>query len=317
MIIDTATRVWTGPDPWPDRSEPQEGPVRQTAYSFPPHSPEAHLLAMHCVDGAFVLGYRSCRGGIDHPLEMIMAFVHEDPDRRFAVAGIDPLSDAPISDVERAMHAGAVGVTIAPADCACRPTHDRCMEVLRFCARRRLPVFVSNPGIARPLSVLEFANPALFDEPLREIPSLRIVFCDMGCAFLAETLLMLAKHPGAFASTAALASRPGALRTALRDAHERGVADKVLFGSGFPRCTPQVAIERMYRAAAFRPGPADDGAGSIPREVVRRIIERNVMDVLGLDVPPPPPRAARGDSGDEHDVLAPGEEAWNARELRP
>jgi len=280
MTVDCCIRVWTGPDPFgaaeaseASRGGANAGSVRNGALRE----------AMHCVRAGVVLGYRSERMGVHEPAERIAAVVHSDPDRLVGFAGIDPMAPSATDDLARAVDLGLRGVAISPADQGCRPTHERCMDVLEWCAERGLPVSVSNPGLGRSESVLEFARPALLDEALREVPGLTVVLGDIGRGFLDEALLLCAKHESCFAEISTLVARPGMLYFALLAAHERGVIHKLVFGSGYPDESPEGAIERVYSVNGVAGGPVGGGGWPlIPRESLRGIVER---DALGL-VPP-------------------------------
>ena len=269
MIVDACTRIWQGAEPWAAQS------------GLGSASSDSHAAAMTGVGASFVLGYRSDRLGVHVPAERVAAWVHQAPDNRFGFAGIDPLSPTALEDLETALGQGLVGVTISPADSGCRPTDERCRAVLEWCADRRVPVIISNPGLLTAQSALEFANPAMFDEALRELPSLRVIFGDMGRAYREETMAVIAKHPQAYAEISSVVRGPSALYHTLVAAHERGVLGKLVFGSGFPAETPQRAIERVFSVNGF--SPTSGGWSTIPREQLRAMVERDTVVLLGLE----------------------------------
>ena len=196
--------------------------------------------------------------------------------------------------------AGVVGVALAPADQGCRPTHERFVRVLEWCAEHGTPVFVNNPGLTRRESVMEFARPSLLDDALRGVEGLTIVLGDLGRVFLDEALILCTKHERCFAEISTLIRRPGALYGGLLAAHECQVAHKLLFGSGFPGERPERAIERLYSANSVTGGPVGGGGGGwpmVPREALRGIVERDALRALGVDAivggPAGPPAPAR------------------------
>lgn len=269
MIVDACTRVWQGAEPW----AAEAGQATSSS--------DAHADAMLGTGAAFVLGFRADRMGVHVPAERVAAWVHQGPDTRVGFVGIDPLSESPIQDLEAAVEQGMAGVTIAPADAGCRPTDERCKVVFEWCAQAQIPVIISNPGLLTPQSVLEFANPVLFDEALRDIEGLTIVFGDLGRVFREEALAMIAKHPRAFAEISTVVRGPSALYHTLIAAHERGVMGKLIFGSGFPAESPQRAIERIFSVNGF--SPTSGGWTTIPREQLRSMIERDTFQLLGLE----------------------------------
>ncbi len=239
-----------------------------------------HADAMACVDAHVVFGYRCERFGLHIPVEAVTASVNAGEGERLGVAGVDPTCDAALANIDKAAEAGLLGVTIAPADQGLRVTSEACMAAFERCALHELPVFIANPLLIQPESVLEFANPATLDEAMREIPNLKVILGDIGFGWLEEALTMCAKHERVYAEISSVVARPWSLFTTLIRAHERGVMSKLFFGSGFPAETPQRAIERIYTLAAHRPGGA---LPSLPREALRQLVERNVFAELGID----------------------------------
>jgi len=196
-----------------------------------------------------------------------------------------------MDDLERCREIGIRGVCVSPADQNCRPTSDAFLEVMEWCARHDAPVFVQNPRLYEARSVLEFASPALLDEAARTIPGLRMVIGDLGQLHLDELCSLIAKHPRVFAETSAIVKHARRAPRVLVEALERGVMHKLLFGSGYPQISPEVAIERLYGAGSFAAGTG--GGGSVggvaaPREQVRAIVERDTLELLGIELIPEP-----------------------------
>lgn len=269
MIIDVRTRIDFSSDPAGEPFDLSDS-----------GSPAAHRSAMKCVDAAIILGYRCDRYSIHVPMEAVAAAVHEDPDSRLGIAGIDPLSPGVFDDLDQAVDLGLVGVTIAPADQGCRLTHDRSLAVLERCAARKLPVVIANPMIAHRQSAMEFARPSAMDEAFAQAPGLTVILGDLGHGWVDETLLLVQKHERVFAEISGLVRRPWALYMALLEAYERGVMDKLLFGSGFPECAPEKAIERIYTVNTMR---GSSNMPAIPREQLRHLVERDTLAALDID----------------------------------
>ena len=142
-------------------------------------------------------------------------------------------------------------------------------------------MLIANPGIRRCESVLEYASPRDFDEPLREIDGLRVVLGDVGRAFASEALVLASKHEHVYIELSTVVSHAWSLRRVLLEAQDMGVLDKLLFGSGFPRELPERAIANVYHVN----GPALHASNEyhIPREQLRQIIERDSAKVLGIE----------------------------------
>ena len=86
-----------------------------------------------------------------------------------------------------------------------------------------------------------------------------------------------------FTTVAGIAARPWELLGALQGARDHGVDQKVLFASGFPFDLPARAIEAVYSVnglVATTPLP------HLPRPMLREIVERDAVSLLGLGTAP-------------------------------
>ena len=163
MTIDIRVRVWSGRDPLASALE--TSPTAGRASDRPQIDPSpSHLSRCGSVLHAAVLtGWRMDRLGVLVAPEHLARWVSDSPDTRVAFAGVDPSSDSALDDIDAAAELGMVGLTVAPADCAVRPTDDRFLLLAERAASRGMPVLVANPCLTTPASVLEFARPALLD----------------------------------------------------------------------------------------------------------------------------------------------------------
>jgi predicted TIM-barrel fold metal-dependent hydrolase len=272
MITDFLTRLWPDGDPFAGSA-----PRGKPAITSPDHGDlESHSAAV-------VLGYRADRLGIAVPNPAVAERIATDPGFYAGFGAIDPLADSLEHDLATVIELGLTGLTIAPADQGCRPTHERCRYVLEWAAARGMPVLVSNPGLTDPRSIMEFARPSLFDEVCRDLPALRLVLGDLGRAWLDEALLMCARHERVFAEISTIIARPAALESALSDAHERGVTHKLFFASGSPAMTTRSAVQAVYALIGF--GRHGEPRNAVPREVLRSIVERDSLAAVGIERP--------------------------------
>lgn len=280
MIIDLHTQVWSNLDQL-GREPAERIRARQTErIGTLDGSPAAHERAMTCVDGSLVFAFRSSRLGAHVPNELIAEFVARDPKRRAGVAAIEPLAPDAAEQVNAAIRLGFVGVTVSPAAQGFHPAHSDAMEVYEKCAASGLPVFITLGDPLAHQSMLEFGRPVMWDEVARTVPELRIVINQLGHPWVDETLTLLAKHEHVYADISGVASRPWQLYNALLNASAMRVMDKLLFASGFPRETPAKTIESLYTINAFSHGTQ---LPSVPRSLIRGIIERDAFTCLGIE----------------------------------
>jgi hypothetical protein len=296
MIIDCYTHVWDSP-----------GQLGRLARSFghaalspgmhsrgdaPNAGAQRHLAAAVQVDATIVLGFKSEYLGAEIPNDAVAAYVRTQPDKLIGFAGIDPSTPAlAAEELERARsELGMKGIALSPAAQNLHPSSSKVDAIYERAVSLGLPVLF-HPGvrIARE-SVLEFAQPVLLDEVARTYPGLKIVVAHLGYPWVRETLVLLAKHEHVFADISWLLHQPWEAYQALLAAHQYGVMEKLLFGSGFPFSSPAQSIETLYGLNQLCAGT---NLPRIPREALRGIVERDALGLLGIAHRLPAERVSR------------------------
>jgi len=280
MIVDLHTRLWTTVDQFGPAVAAQMRRRRVDPWDDTTAAPDEHTEAMEPVDRAVIHGFESTAlgGAITH--EQVAGYVQRDPKRFLGFAGIDPKAGDPVASLERAMGLGLVGVTVNPAAAAFHPTDTAAMELFEACQAKSVPVLVEAGSLMAPQARMEFARPVLFDEVAREFPQLKLVLGAFGDPWVDEGVALLAKHPTVYADLAGLTLRPWQLFNALLTAHHLGAMNQVLFGSNFPFATPEEAIKTIYSVNTLTQGTQ---LPSVPREQLRSVVERDTLEILGLD----------------------------------
>jgi hypothetical protein len=156
------------------------------------------------------------------------------------------------------------------------------MELYELAQSRGVPVFFPQGTHFPAKGTMEYARPLLLDEIAREYPGLTIVISSMGHPWVEEGIALIGKHAGVYATVAGLLRRPWQAYNALVLAHQFNVMDKVLFGSDFPYFTASEAIKSVYRLHEVTQGT---NLPSVPREVLRSMVERNALLALGIARP--------------------------------
>lgn len=280
MIVDCHTQLWDTtalPDPARARADGVEA--------------ARHLEAVDPVDRAIVLGFKSRYLGTEIPNHFVAEYVRRYSDKLIGFAGIDPTVSGWADELAIAQEElGLRGVVVSPPLQDFHPTDTRAMRLYEACLERRMPVLFEHHH-RNPAAKLEYARPVLIDEIARELPELRIVISQMGYPWVDETVVLLAKHPCVFADIAGLLPAPWRSYNALLAAYEQGVMDKLLFGSDYPYRAPAECIEALYSINQISSGTE---LIAIPREQLRRIVERDALAVLGIERParPSPARTA-------------------------
>lgn len=285
MIVDLDTRLWPRIEDLGDELAGAVRSIGSARWLQPDATGEAHSAAIRAVDAAVVLGFRSelIRGAI--PEASIRGVVERSEGRILLARAIDPMRSDASAQVESARQDGAVAIWMDPCTQGFNPTDTRAMRVFDRAEANQLPVFLGWSGPMPSSARLEFARPFLLDEVARAFPRLSIVIAGFGAPFLSETIALVAKHDHVFTTTSGVAARPWELLHALQSARDHGVDRKVCFASGFPFDTPARAIEAIYGVNGMIQATQ---LPHIARSVLREIVERDAISLLGLGVPPTP-----------------------------
>lgn len=240
-----------------------------------------HLAAAETVDACIVLAM--ARGSRERANEVLADYVGQHRDRMVGFAAIDPTQDAiGTKDLTALIEKLSLkGFVLHCSTLGFHPTHSRAMRFYEAVQEIGLPVFFHNGGHSLDAdAVLEYAQPYLLDEIARRFPELRIIIGNMGVPFVEQTLSVVAKHERVFAD---LTIRPGKVWQTYNivvAAYEREVVDKLLFGSGYPQSTAGECIETLL---GFNMLLADTKLPTVPRASIRNVIERDSLELLGLE----------------------------------
>ncbi len=282
MIVDVHTRIWDSSEQLGPAVAEQLRRSRRASWRRPDASPPAHEAAMEPVQAAFVLGMHSEFLGAHITHQQVADYVGQAPDKCLGFAGIDPTVEDVEESLIEARGLGLVGVTMSPAAQGFNPTATPAMSVYEACEATGMPVFLETGSSTARQAKMEFAQPFLLDEVARSFPDLKLVLSSMGSPFIEQGLALITKHPHVFADLSELILQPWQLYNTLVLCHQHGVSDQLLFGSNFPFCTPEKAIVTMYSVNTLTHGT---NLPTVPREMLRSIVERDTLDLLGLNRP--------------------------------
>jgi len=293
MIVDCHTHVWQSPTQLgsvdlgelspgerriPVRLSPSGKPIYR---ELPTADPDDHFEQTRAVDKAIVLGFKSTYLKAEVPNQFISDYVKKDADRLIGFAGIDPTDESAVDDVLHAREVlGLRGIAISPGGQDFNPTDTRAMAVYEKAMELKMPIVFHPGGLMSEQSKLEHSRPFLIDEVARSFPNLKIVIAQMGQPWVDETIAMIAKHPNVYADISGLLLRPWPAFNALANASSYGVIDKLLFGSDYPYTRPSDCIESLFSINQLVQGT---NLPVVPREELRGIVERDTLELLGLE----------------------------------
>lgn len=289
MIVDCYTHFWDSPS--------QLGPASaRGGRLFTGHRPDGgaaplnnagpdrHVQAGKPVDLTIVVGFVSAHLEAKIPNERVAEHVNRHPERLIGFAGVDPSRpQEALDELSRAQNdLGLSGIAVAPAAQNFHPSDSRAMRVYAKAVEFGMPVLF-HPGIwVGPEIRLDYARPFLLDEVAREFPEMRMLLAHMGLPWMDETIFLLAKHEHVYAEISGLLRHPWQAYQSLLSAHEQGVMDKLLFGSGFPFSTASECIDTLFSINQLCQGT---NLPMVPRDQLRAILHRDALAALRLRSP--------------------------------
>lgn len=279
MIVDIHTRVWHKSEQLGEAIHRQLRRTRREPWQSIDPSATALILATEPVEAAVVHGMTSLRLGASISAVDVQDVIKREPAKLLGFAGVDPNDPDRMRRLQEAIDLGMVGINLSPTLQGFHPSATYALEVFEFCEAHDLSIMIETHGELARQAAMEFANPALLDEPLRMFPGLHVCLKALGHPYIDQSLTMVAKHPNLYADISSLTQRPWELYNALITAHQRSVTDRLLFASGFPFAQPQDAIMACYSVNSLAQG---NNFPSIPREQIRTIIERDALSCLNL-----------------------------------
>jgi predicted TIM-barrel fold metal-dependent hydrolase len=239
-----------------------------------------HLAAAETVNACIVLAGQN--GPTTEVNKKLSQYVNKYKNKMIGFAVVQPDEDkVNTSSLEAVtLKLDLKGMVLYCSDWGIHPTNSRNMRLYESARELDLPVFFHNAGedIA-PNAVLDYAQPYLLDEVAREFPSLKIIIGNMGVPFVEQTLVMVAKHKNVYADLTIKPRNVWQTYNTVIAAHEYGVMDKLLFGSGFPSGNAGQCIETLL---GFNMLLADTNLPTVPRGSIQNIIERDALALLGI-----------------------------------
>lgn len=239
-----------------------------------------HFAAAETVDACIVLA--TSDGPSEQVNKRLAQYVDKHKEKMSGFAVLEPSRDKTgINNVKNVPDKlGLKGVVLYCSACGFHPAHSRAMRFYESAQELGLPVFFHNtadtPGGR---VVLEYAQPYLLDEVAREFGALKMVIGNMGMPFVEQTLSMVSRHKNVYADLTIRPRNVWQTYNIVVAAHEHGVMDKLLFGSGFPSGSASQCIEALL---GFNMLLADTNLPTVPRGSIRNIIERDTLKLLGI-----------------------------------
>jgi len=216
-------------------------------FYFPAQPLKGYLLEMDeaGVDSAVLLPIdaTSAHGGCIVSNEQVAELVSQNA-RFIGFASVDPNLKGSAKQLYQAVRQyGLKGLKLDPSLQQFYPNDpETAYPVYTACAELQIPVLIHMGLSWVPNGLAKFADPLLMEEVAQAFPQVNFILAHFAWPWINEAAMLAIKYPNVFLDTAILYS--GTPRDALKrvlaaqiglEVVERSLADKLLFGTNFPR----------------------------------------------------------------------------------
>jgi len=191
--------------------------------------------------------------------EQVSQLVSQSDGRFIGIASLDPTSPEAPSQCERAFtDLGLSGLYLSPVTGHYYPTDEHLDAIYDQCERFNKPVLFEAGLSWEPGALSRFGHPLAFEELAEQRPALRICLSGFAWPWVAETAMIMLKHPNVYTDTAALHfdnAQEFYEQIFTRDIPitlvDRSLKHQVMFGSGNPRFE-QIRMAQALDKLGFR-----------------------------------------------------------------
>ena len=282
MIVDVHTHIGTA-DFYGDRyREGQERGAKSAQKAGLATTPTDHWEAMKAVDKAIVVGFRTELLDCAVPNDYVADYVGAHPEKLMGFMSVDPHDAQSLAEIERCCDdLGLRGIKMSPVYQGFHPLDEMALRIYNLAQDRRLPILLHQAACFNRIAPLRYGLPLYLDEVAIRFPTLTLLIAHLGYPWKAETLHVIRKHPHLFADISFACSRPWTFYNALTYYAEWNALDKLMFGSDFPAAgTP---VESMAMLRSVNDVVEGTGLPRIPEREIEAIIQRNSLELLGLE----------------------------------
>ena len=289
MIVDMHTHVPSHIDTVPPEEERQDHKMRPdravrltTTYDdfFEAMKPVDRVISFGIAmpaDRPAVIGKRDMKAVND----ATAALVARAPEKVIGFMSVHPDEPGILDEMERAYGDLRLrGLKLGPNYQNFDPLGENARRMYSRAEEMKLPVVFHQGTSPVRDAPLRYAHPLVMDEIAILFPELRIVMAHIGHPWMADCLVVIRKHPNVYADISGLFYRPWQFYNGMRLAYEWSVINKLLLGSDYPITTPQETIDAFRHLDHFT---RQHHLPEVPPELLEGIIQRNSLELLGLD----------------------------------
>ena len=293
MIVDVHTHIPTHRDAVPDEDGHTDAVVG-AALSLT-GSLADFTAAMAPVDRAIVFGI-ACRPDVPEPPildwragwpeglnqnDIAAEVARSAPDRFVPFMSLHPEQPDVDDEYDRAVgDLGCRGMKFSLSYQVADPMSEAIHHLYQRLQDDGLPVMFHQGASASADARLMYAHPFVMDEVATLFPDLKIILAHMAHPWHTECVTVVRKHPNMWTDLSGLPNRQWVSWEAMRLFYEYGAMHKILLGSDWPLWDPQFTIDWIRGLGKFA---ADHHLPGIPGAELEAIINRDSLDILGLD----------------------------------
>ena len=297
MIVDVHTNLPTHLDAVPESDEKIEYSQKSGSggFSRQTNSMDDYLKAMATVDRAICFGIARPPSDPDFmpqqgqgwPESMNLNDIAAEVARRapndkiVPFMALHPLDPNVNEEYDRAVgDLGCRGLKLHPPGQVFDPESDEAFRLFSRLEQDGLTVLFHTGTDNQWNSPLRYGHPLVFDRVAMAFPRLKIIMAHLGHPWHIDCLAVVRKHPNVWTEMSGQFYRPWSFWNGMRLFHEWGVTSKIMLASDWPLSDPQVNIDALRNLNKFA---ADHHLPGIPEEEIEGIINRDSLDILGID----------------------------------
>ena len=254
-----------------------------------------YVTAMEPVDKALVFGIAPKPGTNEHPVidwnagwdkslnqnDIAARVAAENPDKFIPFMSLHPDHPDIDDEYDRAVgELGCRGIKLALSYQAVDPMSESAFRLFDRLQADGLPIVFHNGMSVAPDAVLRYAHPLAMDEVAIKFPRLKMVLAHTSHPWYEDCMSVVRKHPNVWTDISGMPSRPWMAWRAMRVFHEFSATHKMLFGSDWTLWTPQETMNLLREIPRFA---KEHNLPPIPENEIEAIINRNSLELLGLD----------------------------------
>lgn len=242
---------------------------------------EDHYEAMRVVDKAIVFGIARVGEEVNVNDE-VAEYVSMHPEKMIGFMSVDPNDPGCVEEIRRCFtELKLKGIKLGPIYQSFHPQSEKAAAVYREAEKLGLPIMFHQATTAYHSNLLEIAQPLLLEKIAHSYPDLKIIYAHMGHPWWRDVVLIIRRNSNMYADVSALFYHPWDFYNAMEFAYEWNQIDKLLLGSDYPdAATPEQTIEALRNVNKIVEGT---NLPKIPEETIEGIINRDSLEILGID----------------------------------